>query len=162
MIKRGSAGDYDDDQFADDEQLYRRVPDKPSHLKVVDPVTGKKRPTTAAFRIADEPDGLSISIRGLLVRHGLKTFDLCKDWSTHGVARFAARHVRSETGVIENPTDDPLVGRAHGLIRGPDGIPTPSVWNKVRDRILGNLDYFESDPEPASDSPAEEVPVENN
>lgn len=146
MIKRGSAGDYDDDQFVDEELLYRRVPDKPTHLKVIDPVTGEKRPTTAAFRIADEPDGLSISIHGLILRHGLKTRHLCTDWSTHGVARFEARHVRPRTGVIADETDDALMGKAHGLIRGPDGIPTKRVWNGVRDEILQNLEYFESDP----------------
>jgi hypothetical protein len=146
VIKCGSAWDYDDDQFLDDEWLYRRVPDKPSHVKLIDPVTGEKRPTTAAFSITDELDGLSISIHSLISRHGLKTRHLCENWSTHGVARFEVRHLRPNTGVIANETDDPLMGKAHGLIRAPDGIPTRSVWNKVRDDILQNLDYFESDP----------------
>lgn len=146
MIKRGSAWDYDDDQFLCNELLYRRVPAKPSHLKLIDPVTGEKRPTTAAFSIAKEPDGLSVLIQGLIRRHGLKTCHLCADWSTHGVARFEVRHLRPSTGVIEDRTDDPLIGKAHGLIRGPDGIPPPEVWNPIRDHILANLKYFESDP----------------
>lgn len=152
MIKRGPAGDYDDEQFPDDELLYRRVPDQPSFLKVTDPVTGARRPTPAAFRIKTEPDGLSISILGLIRRHALKTCDLCKDWTTHGVARFEAGHVRPTTGVTEQPTDDPLIGKAHGLIRGPDGIPSPGVWNTVRDEILHKLEYFESDPSPDDSS----------
>lgn len=113
MIKRGPVGDYDDDQLSDDELLYRRVPDKPDHLETVDLVTGKPRPTPAAFSYSG--NGLSVFIHGLIRRHGLKTCDLCKDWSTHGVARFQARHVRPQAGVIEDPTEDPLIGLAHPL-----------------------------------------------
>lgn len=102
----------------------------------------------AGFSIKQEPDGLSISIHGLVSRYQLRTRDLCKDWNAHGVARFMVCHIRPDTGVIGDETDDPLMGKAHGLIRGPDGIPPQGVWNKVRDDILQNLDYFESEPEP--------------
>lgn len=144
MIKRGSVGDYDDDQFLDDELLYRRVLDDPEYLSAIDPITGKRRPTVAAFSYSG--NGLSVSIHGLIRRHGLKTCHLCKNWGTHGVARFQARHVRPDAGVIEDPTDDLLIGKAHGLVRGPNGKPPRGVWNSIRDEILQHLVYFEYDP----------------
>lgn len=127
--------------------LYRRVLDDPEHLSAVDPVTGKRRPTIAAFSYSN--DGLSVSIHGLIRRHGLKTCHLCKDWGRHGVARFEARYVRPDAGVTADPTEDPLIGKAHGLVRGPTGKPPREIWNSIRDAILQNLDYFESDPEPS-------------
>lgn len=149
MIKKGSAGGYDDDQFRDEELLYRRVPKKPDFLTLIDPVTGERRPTPAAFSIGDdEPDGLSVSIRTLILRHRLKTGNLCKNWETHGVARFRVGVLRPDTGIIEDPTDDPLIGKAHGLIRAPNGKPARAVWNEVRNKILKNVEYFEADPEP--------------
>ena len=147
MIKQGPAEGYDDEAFSDDELLYRRVPDQPKFLQSIDPVTGARRPTVAAFSISGHHDGLSVSIHSLIRRHGLKTFNLC-NWDTHGVARFKAGHVRPELGVVADETDEPLIGKAHGLIRGPEGKPPKSSWNKVRDEILENVVYFDSDPEP--------------
>lgn len=144
MIKRGSVGAYDDDQFSNSELLYRRVLDRPDHLSTVDPITGKRRPTTAAFNY--KGDGLSVYVHQLICRHGLKTCHLCENWDTHGVARFEARCVRPAAGVIEDPTEDPLIGKAHGLVRGPNGKPPREVWNNIRDEILHSLDYFDSDP----------------
>lgn len=148
MIKTGPIGGYDDDQFSDEARLYRRVPDKPDYLKVIDPVTGEKRPTPAAFSIKDEPDGLSISIEILMRRHKLPTRNLCRDWNTHGVARFSAGLVRPSLGVISAPTDEQYAGKAHGLVRGPDGIPSRGTWNTIRSKILEHAVYFDSDPDP--------------
>lgn len=150
MTTQGSGGSYDDKAFSDDELLYRRVPDQPKFLQSVDPVTGARRPTIASFSISGDPDGLSVSIHSLIRRHGLKTFNLC-NWDTHGVARFQARHVRPDLGLVADETDDPLIGKAHGLIRGPEGKPSKSVWNRVRDEILENVVYFDSDPGLGSD-----------
>lgn len=152
MIKSGAFGDYDDTSFADAEHLYRRVPDKPSFLTQRDPITGKRRPQPAAFSIKSEPDGLSIVIDGLIRALKLKTRDLC-NWETHGVARFAAGHVRPKLGVIAaEDLNSPYLGRAHGLIRGPDGVPTASEWNPIRDQILANVDFFETDPDPSTNT----------
>lgn len=150
MIKIGPAGAYDDDSFADTELLYRRVPGKPPYLSHLDPITGKRRPQPAAFSIKKEPDGLSVVVDGLIRSLKLKTKDLC-NWETHGVARFAAGHVRPNLGVIaaEDP-NSPHLGKAHGLIRGPDGIPPASVWNPIRDEILAHAEFFESDPDGAT------------
>lgn len=151
MIKSGAFGDYDDTSFTDTEHLYRRVPDQPSFLSQRDPITGKRRPQPAAFSIRKEPDGLSVVVHGLVRALSLKTKHLC-NWETHGVARFAAGHVRPKLGVIaaEDP-DNAFLGKAHGLIRGPDGIPPAAVWNPIRDEILAHADFFESDPDPTTD-----------
>ncbi|WP_156749549.1 hypothetical protein [Mycobacterium sp. E1747] len=152
MIKSGAFGDYDDTSFTDAELLYRRVPDKPSFLTQRDPITGKRRPQPAAFSIRQEPDGLSIVIHGLVRALRLKTKHLC-NWETHGVARFAAGHVRPKLGVIAAADpNSPHLGQAHGLIRGPEGIPPASVWNPIRDEILAHVEFFESDPDPATDT----------
>ncbi|WP_206742956.1 hypothetical protein, partial [Mycobacterium intracellulare] len=42
------------------------------------------------------------------------------------------------------------IHKAHGLIRGPDGIPPASVWNPIRDEILAHAEFFESDPDGAT------------
>lgn len=152
MLKSGTFGDYDDDSFADTEHLYRRVPAKPAFLSQRDPITGKRRPQPAAFSIKGEPDGLSVYVDKLIRALKLKTKHLC-NWETHGVARFAAGHVRPKLGVIaEEDPNDLRLGKAHALIRGPKGIPAPSDWNPIRDEILAHVDFFESDPDPSTDA----------
>lgn len=148
MIRTGSIGNYDDDQFLDTELLYRRIPAKPPYLKTRDPITGLFRPGPAAFSIKGEPDGLSIYIDSLIRRFRLKTRNLCSNWQTHGVARFEAGCVRPGLGVIADEVDEPSIGKAHGLIRGPDGIPSRGQWNAIRDNILAHSVYFDSEHEP--------------
>jgi len=141
----------DDLSISDDEILYRRVLKADSGSFTVDRISGETRLGKGAFSLNDRdkepPAGCSVCLEGLMRIHEILTCDLA-DWETHGVGRFHAKDVRrGEGGIIasEDP-DDPVLGKAHALLRTKSpGLPRPE-WNYVRSAILEHAVYFDSDP----------------
>jgi hypothetical protein len=125
------------------DRLFRRVLKRPDFFKVVDPLTGAKRPQPAALSYSDgDVDGLSTYVERLLIEFGIPSEKLCSDWEKHAVVRFSVRIVQNggATVVITPDHSDPIIGKAHA------SIPKPNNWKEIRLKIIQNCEYFESDP----------------
>ncbi|MFI5535866.1 hypothetical protein ACIA5H_05690 [Nocardia sp. NPDC051900] len=128
-----------------EDQLYRRVPKKPSFFTVNDLITGETKLSPAAFNYSprDKEDGLSVYVERLLEELGIPSVNLCKDWTTHGVARFAASLILRRGGEVHICEDelDPILGKAHAA------IPLRDDWRELRLDIISSCEFFPADPE---------------
>lgn len=60
----------------DDDAIYRRLSDSSPAMVFVDPLTGDRRPSTGAFRIKPDEDGVSVYREQLLRAAGLTAADV--------------------------------------------------------------------------------------
>lgn len=117
---------------------------------------GKKR-ASRAFRAWKEiketgqkvdQAGCSVFIESLMRKHDIPTAALV-DWSTNGVGRFTAGDVRNCGGgvVAREDRSDPLLGKAHGLVRSDSpGMRSGPAWSSLRNKLLDHVQYFAEDP----------------
>ncbi|NKY44288.1 hypothetical protein [Nocardia cerradoensis] len=117
---------------------------KNSEFLTKDAITGKEKPTPAAFSYKDRDklDGLSVYVEYLLSDLSIRPVDLC-DWDKYGIARFSASVIIDSGGVIElcEDSDDPILGKAHAAIPFREDW-TRRIWREIRSKILSSCEYF--------------------
>jgi hypothetical protein len=114
------AAGTDDGSIPDSSGLLRRI--HPQQV-IDDANTGKKRPSSAAFK---DPD-LSVDSEFILEQDGLDWHFSLKDHSAHSLVRFPASAARNNLlHVVHDPTLD---NRAHTVVVGKK---SPGVANMLR------------------------------
>ncbi|MDP4013922.1 MAG: hypothetical protein Q8P38_04820 [Candidatus Nanopelagicales bacterium] len=123
---------HDDPLILDRDWLLRRIPLKPSHIKI-DEGKQTRRVTSGAFCFDD--DGCSVYREGLLNDAGLDWHDICRSPGT--AARMQAGNVRAlGAGVVPDPqASEATVGFAHGLIT--TSAESRSQQEKLRKGLSG-------------------------
>lgn len=132
---------WDDPSVPEDSDLFRRVPRRPTCV-AIDPATSEEILKPEAFQY-DHGSGMSVSLGSLLPPGGAAHLI---DWTTHALAVFKVRVVRSPTsGVVGAPTHaDP----AHGLVRVKDDAGSHKArraqWLPLRSRIRESATYLDT------------------
>lgn len=121
-----------DTPIPDDEDMYRRIPDKPDFL-APDLLTGERVPTRTAFQWDD--DGISV-YRSSVLRENSLGPDATIKREGQLVYAFPARAPRScKAIVVADPiVDDPPAGIAHALIQCE--VPKP---DRIRRREISEV-----------------------
>jgi hypothetical protein len=141
----------DDSSVDKDEFIYRRVSKNDKGSFTLDRKSGTKCLGKGAFTLNPndkaDPAGCSVHMDSLLRAHEIPTSKLA-DWDKQGVGRFQAVDVRrGEGGVVLSPDEeDEALGKAHALLRTKTAGLPKAEWSDVRDAILEEAIYFESDP----------------
>lgn len=149
----------DDPALEADEVLYRRVSKDDDPKKnnfdfgtAVNRITGQPCLGKGAFTLTSDDKelpnaGCSVQIETLMKHHEIPTFKLV-NWETHGVGRFHVRDVRRGKGgvvALEDP-NDPVLGKAHGLIRTASSAFPRAEWSDIRSQLLERAIWYDSDP----------------
>lgn len=100
--------------------------------------------------VPQEHAGCSVQIESLMKRHAIPTSALA-DWleQGNGVGRFTVQDVRDAGGgvVAVEDTSDPVLGKAHGLVRTKSQNMKPKPeWSNLRKELLKKAEFVAADP----------------
>jgi hypothetical protein len=109
--------DYDDDpSVADENLLYRRVPEKPNLNIVWDSNLGHWRPSSVSFKNDRDGSPMSICLQDTLVAEGREPVSVLADHPNFALAAISAANAREcEQAVVRDPLPSEP---AHGLVAG--------------------------------------------
>ncbi len=130
---------FDDPLVADDEELLRRIPRKPTHV-TFDSENSQYVPHIAAFR-RSEGGGMSVHLTSLLENQGREPSN-AYDPEWYGTVAFLASAPRSVGGgvlaITAPPEQEPdaILAAAHGEVRPPTHAISKPEWSLIRDEII--------------------------
>ena len=129
---------WDHPTIGDSDYLYRRLKsDSRQHVTMVDPttLTAKLQPGAFCYDTDTEDNGVSVSIGSVMEDYDMSTDGLV-DWSTHSLAFFQVKAIRSEcSGIVHTPKPD---NPAHGSIRveATTNAEVRKQWLPIRSRLM--------------------------